>query len=158
MKTLALILALGSLATAAPEPLATGTATQIPNSGSFLLRFSVSKAAGPGLRFYPGIRFVLDDETWIDGKLGCFPFGAVAGDESGGEIHMGATVEIPAGRTLKHVAVVAAVGDPRDSPFGVQQGEAALLDDHKLEQLKIAGGFILSFPITSAEQAEAPKP
>lgn len=144
------MIALYSLSSANAEPLATGTVTRIPSSEYFSLRFKVSKEAKPGIRFFFNIRFVLNDDTWIDGHTGCFPSGASAGEESGGDISM--YDKIPPGKTLKHVAMVAAVGDPRDSLFGVKPGESIpRLDDRVLKKLKKEGGFVLHFPIKNAE-------
>lgn len=152
MKTLILLFALCFSGSAIAEPLATGTVTGIPKSGSFWLRFKVSKEAAPGLRFYPNVRFVLDDGTWIDGHLGCFPDGASTGEESGGEISMWGRTTLPADRTIKHVSVVAAVGDPRASFFGVKPGEVfQRLDDRVLKELEKEGGVILHFPCEKAE-------
>lgn len=153
MKLLILIVALCSFNNAFAEPLATGTVTRISKSDSYLLRFKISEEAKPGLRFYLNIRFVLNDDTWIDGHLGCFPSGGSGGEESGGEISMWDRVAIPAGKTLKHVAVVAAVGDPSAGLLGTKPGEIIpRLDNRVLSKLEKEGGFVLIFPIKEADQ------
>ena len=154
MKTLMLVLALYVSGNAVAEPLATGNVKPIPKSQSYALQLTVSKDATPGIRFFPCIRFVLDDGSWIEGFLGCCAFSVSSGRESGGEIRIKEGLSIPAGRTLKYVAVVAAVGDPVDSYLSPRSGDLfQKLDDQLLSELKETGGVLLKFPPAKAEEA-----
>lgn len=151
MKVLLLAAALGCFGTLLAAPLATGTATRIPKSDSFLLRFTVSEEAQPGIRLYPMIRLVLDDGTSIDGMLGCCVFAAPCGATSGGEVRLLADRSIPEGRTVTSVAIMAKEGNPADSYFGVRPNEGFLpLGETVLKRLETEDGHLLQFTVVEA--------
>lgn len=152
MKLTTLLLVLCTLNSARPEPLATGSAVPFPGSNDFLLSITVSRDVKPGLRYYPCIRFVLNDETWIDGHLGCFPTGGTPGNVSGGDIRMWGKATQLGGKKLAFVDMVAAVGVPDSRFFGTQEGEGiSNLTADALENLKKKGGVLLRFPIRAPE-------
>ena len=153
MKATLLAITTCALSNAFAEPLAVGevsSSIKTKTGNSHIWSFTVSKDADPGIRFFPSIRFVLDDETWIDGRIGCGPAVALSGSKSGGEIAM-CDKAIPEGRKLMYVDIVAAVGDPKDMLFGVKQGEAIpYLTEEVLTRLKKQGGVVLRFPMKNA--------
>ena len=159
MKLLSAMITLCFVSCDKAEPLANGTAYKVPNSDSFMLRFKVAKEAKPGLQFYPNVRFVFDDGNWIAGHAGCFPSGASAGQELGGDLSIWDSAAIPRGRTLDHVAILAIVGSPTGSSFGFKQGDSIpRLDDRVLANLENKGGVLLQFPIKKANKAEQATP
>lgn len=151
MKSVFLAAALVSLGTLFAAPLATGTATRIPKNDSFLLRFTVSDEAQPGIRLYPMIRLVLDDGTSIDGMLGCCVFAVPRGASTGGEVRLSPDQSLPEGRTVTSIAVMAKEGAPADSHFGVRPNEAFLpLDETVLKRLETEDGHLLHFAVVAA--------
>lgn len=151
MRVFLLAAALGSFVPLLASPLATGTATKIPESDSYLLRFTVSEEAQPGIRLYPMIRLVLDDGTSIDGMLGCCVFAASRGANAGGEVRLLADRSIPEGRTVTSIAVMAKEGNPSDSYFGVRPNEGFLpLDETVLKRLETEDGHLLHFAVVTA--------
>ena len=155
MKLLLLCLVTGfwSQIASASSP-ASGTArileTVNDNRIFFSVRISTDREVKPGIQFYPEIRVILDDGSYIDGGLGCFPSGLGNGSESGGDVY---TVgRIPRKRVIKRLEPVARIGMPMQ-PFLLDQGTKWIepLNDRTLNQLLEAGGMIIRIPVEASK-------
>ncbi|MCE9611343.1 MAG: hypothetical protein K8R23_14200 [Chthoniobacter sp.] len=132
----------------------TGTATQYVTKAndplSFIFLIETDKSIAPGIRFYPCLRIVFADGTWIHGRTGCFPIGMKAGTQSGGDAH--STVPAgPADRAVR-IELVVKFGEPNKLFLPEEFGrQIPPLDDETLDILKRAGGFVISIPVVPAK-------
>ncbi|MCE9611344.1 MAG: hypothetical protein K8R23_14205 [Chthoniobacter sp.] len=148
------------LATAGPLradleiPGITGVAKQFPTKDndplSFFLTFEADKSIAPGIRFYPAMRIVFADETWIDGRGECFPTGMRSGIKAGGGVSsIHPTGPVP---PVKLIEIVATFGEPNKFFLPEEFGrQIPPLDDKTLAILKRAGGFVISIPVVPAK-------
>lgn len=135
---------------AAPAAGGTARLLTVDDSVRFMISVKVHENAKPGVSFYPMIRIVLEDGTWIDGALGCFPTGIGSGQELGGDA--GPFGKMRVGKKIKRIDLVGKIGDP-DGYFRLNDANKLIspLDDKTLEKLKANGGFVISIPVTSAK-------
>jgi hypothetical protein len=146
--------AFATIATAAAaEPTVTAKTNPIVTPSRtpyFWIHGQVPKDLAPGLRFYTGIRLVFEDETWMPGYTGCFPTGAEAGKDFGGDSYGSGTAQ-PA-KVIKRIGLVAQIGDPQKYLMVSSEDKIIPpLSDEVLAKLKRDGAFVISISVEPKE-------
>ncbi|MCE9611345.1 MAG: hypothetical protein K8R23_14210 [Chthoniobacter sp.] len=132
----------------------TGTAEQVVTKAndrlSFRLKIETDKNLAPGIRYYPFMRIIFADGTWIHAEGWRFRGSMRPGRMFGGSIQ---SCE-PVGRADRavRIEVVATFGEPNKFFLPEEFGSGfRRLSDKTLDILKRAGGFVISIPVVPAK-------